>query len=618
MIPTLLAPAFIFLAALFGLTVPSDDLPYQYFAPLPGAQLVSAQTTIGIRPGPELDASAIGADLFVVTGTLSGEHAGKALLARDQCTVIFQPAQPFLPGETVDVTIQPGLTTLAGDPVPGLSYAFTVSPKEGAPLPTTPSELEPSGNLVPAAAYRTPQATDPAAADADRRYYTLPSDFPVITTTVHLEAASDDPIFLGLLRYPSAALILDANVEPIYFHTRPTGVMDFKRQPDGHLSYFDGHTQEFRLLDNSYTIVDTIRAGNGYAADPHELLIRENGNALLMIYDAQPVDMSQIVPLGQPNATVVGLVIQELDVDDNVIFEWRSWDYIPVTDSWVDLNVNEIDYMHGNSIDIDNDGHLLISSRHLDEVTKINGQTGAVIWRLSGKANQFTFSGGNVGGFRWQHDARRLPNGNLTVFDNYATDAEGRNFSRAAEYKLDEVNMTAELVWSYRDPDDTFGRWMGNAQRRPNGNTVIGWGSASPTLTEVTPDNEKVFELVLPPGLLSYRVFRFPWQGFPADPPTLVARAEGDELALYYSWNGATEIAAYRLYAVTQEATTLIGEQAKTGFETKTLIDAETARQYCVWQVMPVDRDGNETQLSNLAFSDTGDCSRTFLPLVAE
>jgi hypothetical protein len=52
---------------------------------------------------------------------------------------------------------------------------------------------------------------------------------------------------------------------------------------------------------------------------------------------------------------------------------------------------------------------------------------------------------------------------------------------------------------------------MGSVQRLPNGHTVIGWGTASPALTEVTPEGAKVFELTLPPGIFSYRAFRFDW-----------------------------------------------------------------------------------------------------------
>ncbi|MHC4284216.1 MAG: aryl-sulfate sulfotransferase [Planctomycetota bacterium] len=35
-----------------------------------------------------------------------------------------------------------------------------------------------------------------------------------------------------------------------------------------------------------------------------------------------------------------------------------------------------------NSVDVDNDGHLVVSNKRVSEVTKINRDTGEVIWRL--------------------------------------------------------------------------------------------------------------------------------------------------------------------------------------------------------------------------------------------
>src|SRR2546422_8452549 len=49
--------------------------------------------------------------------------------------------------------------------------------------------------------------------------------------------------------------------------------------------------------------------------------------------------------------------------------------------------------VHGNSIELDSDGNLLLSSRHMSEITKIDRQTGDIIWRmgLNSKHNDFTF-----------------------------------------------------------------------------------------------------------------------------------------------------------------------------------------------------------------------------------
>ncbi len=93
------------------------------------------------------------------------------------------------------------------------------------------------------------------------------------------------------------------------------------------MTYFDCLTGKYYAEDSQYNIVDSFYCGNGYSTDTHELRVLNNGHALLMSYDPQNVDMSLIVPGGDPNAIVIGLIIQEIDENKNVVFQWRSWDH---------------------------------------------------------------------------------------------------------------------------------------------------------------------------------------------------------------------------------------------------------------------------------------------------
>jgi len=95
------------------------------------------------------------------------------------------------------------------------------------------------------------------------------------------------------------------------------------------------------------------------------------------------------------------LVIQEVDTYGTVYFQWRSWDHFLITDATDDINLlaANIDYVHGNAFEFDLDGNLLISSRHLDEITKINYETGDVIYRfgLLSKNNEFIINNDPIG-----------------------------------------------------------------------------------------------------------------------------------------------------------------------------------------------------------------------------
>ncbi len=461
-----------------------------------------------------------------------------------------------------------------------------------------------------------PFATESSAVDEwERPYQTLPADFPQIDVLTEASGTDEGYIFVtnfNWLDTPNTVpylMILDNNGEPVFAHKLSTRAIDFKPQPGGRLSYFDQELGYYVILDETYTQVDTIAAGNGYETDVHELILTEDGHAILMIYDSQPMDMSQIVPGGDPNATVIGLVLQELDENDNVIFEWHSWDHFEITDSTMDITGPVVDYAHGNALDVDTDGNWLVSSRHMDEVTKINRQTGEIIWRLGGKNNQFTFVNEADKFFR-QHDVRRLGNGNLILFDN--GEPAIRATSRAVEYALDEVNMTAMAVNIFTNTPETFSLAMGAARRLPNGNTLVGWGSGYPALTEFRPDGSKAFELAFDAPLVSYRAYRAPWVGAPITSPVLLADSTSGEIHLTMSWNGATEVTSYEIYGgTTPNPTSLLTTVSRQGFETS--VTLPTADDLHYFRVMPLDQTSNPTVFSNEV---SADAYQVFMPFL--
>ncbi len=69
-------------------------------------------------------------------------------------------------------------------------------------------------------------------------------------------------------------------------------------------------------------------------------------------YDRQLVGMDTVVTGGNPNAVVTGVVLQELDEDKNLVFQWRSWDHFKITDATDDIILTDslIDYVHANAI----------------------------------------------------------------------------------------------------------------------------------------------------------------------------------------------------------------------------------------------------------------------------
>lgn len=609
--------AFLLAGVLWSVNASQATASYIYSSPRPGAILVSPGTTIAVRYAHPADPAALSPALFDVRGEESGAHSGDVSLVADGRTIIFTPDSPFAPGERVVATIG-SLPATDGSLLAGGDLTFTVASRS---VPVTPA-------LLPDA--RSAAALPPVApVTTTRDYVTIPDSFPPISVTTPASGTAEGYLFLapftvGDGQYGGAEwpylLILDNQGEPVFYRALAVGetAFDFKRQPGGELTYAQTNSG-FHVLDETYTEIANYTAGNGYKHDIHDFQLRPDGHALLMIYDGQIVDMSEIVEGGDPEALVIGLVIQEVDADNNVLFQWRSWDHIPITDTTNDLTRSRIDYVHGNSLAWDDDGNILLSSRALNEVTKIDRETGEIIWRLGGNANQFTFIGDGEP-FFVQHDARRLDNGHLTVFDNRS--APDSTYSRAVEYELDEEAMVARRVWEQRSEGDSPSLAMGNMQRLPNGNSLIGWGFFATALTEFTADGQKTFELVLGPHenddrlLVSYRAFRFPWEGTPVTRPILVARSEMSETAVYYSWNGATGVDVWLLYGgSTPDDLDLIDAQIRDSFETRSAVSSS---DLCFFQARALDTNGVLLGSSSVGIAEHCVVDRAYLPVVSD
>jgi hypothetical protein len=494
-----------------------------YVSPVPGSTLVSSKSNIIVRMKEPVKSSRVGDPLlFSVRGSASGEHTGSTILSDDQETIIFQPGSVFAPGEVVSVVVKYQGLAHGGSATTPMAFSFTVSPLSGSDQQRLAKEAASVSARTDAPANSS--IPYPPTRLAKTQNDSLPSDFFNMVVVRDNNPAPGD-IFLATFKLAVSAdgvhaslvpsddqylLILSNNGSARFARKTAKLATDFKVQPNGTLTYFDSGAGVFFELDSNYVLVDSFKCGNGYQTDNHELLLLPNGHAFLLGLDPQYVDMSRYVPGGYSFATVIGNVIQELDQDKNVIFQWRTFDHFQVTDAThEDLLAHTIDYVHANGIDIDTDGNILLSSRHLDEITKISRQTGDVIWRWGGINNQFTFADDPIG-FSHQHSIRRSPTGTLMLYDD--GDFHSPRFSRAVEYSMDEHSKSVSLAWQFRHSPDVYAAAMGSVQRLPNGNTFIGWGTTSPAVTEVRPDGTVAYELQLPDSVMSYRAFRFPWK----------------------------------------------------------------------------------------------------------
>lgn len=554
----------------------------EYTIPMAGAELVSARTTVVVRYNDAASlAQSAAADWFIVEGNISGLCPGTVRVADDDRTVIFVPVEFFQRGEKVDVQVlRPGAEPYR--------FTFTVSLR---------GVVRDQDNMLvlPDPCLQVPLKSAEALEGPDSLMngVAVPSDFPCLRVDVNT-TPSDGLLFLNNWGGSPYLMILDNRGTPRYYRKMPYPARDFKVQPTGLLTYTIPQLAKFYAMDSTYAVVDTFRCKHGYGTDEHELQMLPNGHVLMIALDWQIMDMSQIVTGGKTSATVVGNHIQELDTRGNVVFEWRSWDHFTFADAiGVELRADIVDYVHMNAIDVDEDGNVLVSSRHLSEVTKINRRTGGIVWRLGGKNNQFAFLD-DVHQISYQHDIRCLPGERYTIFDN--GNFHTPQFSRAVEFLVDSVAKTVERAWQYRHSPDLYTHWMGNAQRLAGGNTLIGWADASlPKIMEVRPDGTIVYQADFVSKAHCYRAFRFPWKG-QAAAPYLVVERHNDRLTLLYNLFGERPVSRYYVYAGTSpQPTTRVDSSTVPRIDLRAL---ESEQTYYI-RVTAADSTGWESGFSN-------------------
>ena len=243
------------------------------------------------------------------------------------------------------------------------------------------------------------------------------------------------------------------------------------------------------------------------------------------------------------------------------------------------------DPFHVNSIDVNAAGDVLISARDTWAIYKVDGKTGDVLWRLGGRQSDFTLGAGVH--FAYQHDARFRGTNTISLFDNEAAPPVGLG-SRGLVIKLDTVNHTATLMKQYAHPGWLAGS-QGNVEYLPTGGVFVGWGQ-EPGFTEyggtarwsLTAPTRRTSRAIAPSSCLGR-----------AHPATARRRQSSRPVAattVYASWNGATEVASWRVLAGA-DAThlTQVVTAKRSGFETAISVGSSVP----IFQVQALDAGGN-------------------------
>jgi arylsulfotransferase ASST len=120
--------------------------------------------------------------------------------------------------------------------------------------------------------------------------------------------------------------------------------------------------------------------------------------------------------------------------------------------------------------------------------------------------------------------------------------------SRAITVRLDSSGKVATLVSQEQHSPALATAFEGNVQALPGGEEFVGWGQ-QPYFSEYNAQGQMTFDARFVDSNSSYRAYRFPWTGKPAATPSVTVSAEGNSANVYVSWNGATQVASWRVLA---------------------------------------------------------------------
>jgi hypothetical protein len=527
--------------------------------PSPGTRYNQPQTQVSFRGVPP---SQLGQ--LAVVGSKSGPHAGTIQPDSDGDGGSFIPSTPFVPGETVTVSSQ--LNVAGGK---GGMFSFAIAnPATPIGYGALPLVRSVHGGLQ---SFRSAPGLHP----------------PTVDVTKNKAPASQGDIFVAPQFGPwqDGPMILDPQGRLVWFLPfavqHNTLITDFRVQRlhgEPVLTWWQGNTNEGHgrgvgvIYNQQYQPVVTVKAGNGLDMDLHEFLVTNAGDAYFL--SAWRVRLPGIV------RPVADAVVQEVDIQTGlVLFQWDALDHIPLSQSYftqIQSHRND-DAYHANAISLDSDGNLIVSMRNTSAIYKVNRETGQIMWTLGGKHSSFKMGGGTR--FWQQHNALIHPREQMTIFDDEGAPPRIRPYSRAIRIGLNVKRKTASLIREYDHSPALPTAFEGSVQPLSAGDVFIGWGQ-QPYFSEDNARGRQIFDAHFAEPTSSYRAYRMPWNGQPplSQLAASASPAPNGALDVYASWNGATQVASWRvLGGSSPTALSAVAQAKRTGFETRISVGSKPA-----------------------------------------
>jgi arylsulfotransferase ASST len=438
--------------------------------------------------------------------------------------------------------------------------SYLMQPTESPTLQTQTLSLTVAENQAIVAA-----ATD-GRATTEYWVRCLPHDFPQLEMSSYLDAGTPTPGYYLIGNYAPItgtgcyAMVLDGNAVPVWYYLAEHGYLnDVDNLVSGSISfahYTPDVEQDFEFHQLS-PVETTYVEPSDTVLDEHELRVLPNGHYLVISNPVlSGVDLTGVsisfpdggVEKFGPNSSIQDCDLVEFDpATGEVFWQWTGSEHLdPVKDSTISLiSYNQVtgpdgglvvDSFHCNSIDVDENGSLLVSARHMDSIFYVDRTTGAILWKMGGS----TYTKDDAGyvavadPFYRQHDARLQPGwssacsggrGQISLFDDQSFESAP---ARAVVYDVlvgsgdggtsgcDGGEMdggspgTATVSWQRKGVANSLG--MGSFRILADGSRTIGWGAGTPNpaFTEVDGNGNALLEVSFVDGNGSYRAIKVP------------------------------------------------------------------------------------------------------------
>ena len=276
-----------------------------------------------------------------------------------------------------------------------------------------------------------------------------------------------------------------------------------------------------------------------YPVDSHEIKQIPNGNYMAFVPDY----MLGPIPPGnwswyyegigyQADGVTIeypwmGMRIVEWDEEGNEVWDWNPFEHFTMNDYdayggiWWDFEAGYHDWMHSNAFYFDEEESVIyVSHRHLSRLSKISYPSGEVLWNI-GMPAEYGTGNNNICtdlGNSFQHHIQLMDDGSLLFFDN----------GNLSQMLLDDPYPTTRVrrirvvdnsycitEWEYELPPNLFGLGMGSVQLLDNGNYLIytfgsGQGQGQPTIREISPNNELIWNYQGFQYAAWYRAYKIP------------------------------------------------------------------------------------------------------------